>query len=106
MLLLFSTKAEEREAPLVGQQSCWDLDPIIKELRYPLAGFLTFQLETSLLSRSDPFRVLFALERFMEGAGTLHVSSEMIHNSRTLVYLDKCDFWLFDSEKNTTQCSL
>lgn len=29
--LLFSMKAEEDKAPLVGQLSCWDLDPIIQK---------------------------------------------------------------------------
>lgn len=35
-LLLFSMKAEEDKAPLAGRLSCWDLEPIIKRLRYLL----------------------------------------------------------------------
>lgn len=35
-LLLFSMKAEEDKALLAGRLSCWDLEPIIKRLRYLL----------------------------------------------------------------------
>lgn len=60
VLLLFSMEAEEHKAPLVRRPSCWDLDPIIKRLGYPLGAFLTLHHYTSHLSCSDPLGVLFA----------------------------------------------
>lgn len=68
VLLLFSMKEEEDKAPLAGWPSCWDLEPIIKRLRYPL--FLTLHRRTPHLFCSDLARFLFALAHFTEGACT------------------------------------
>lgn len=47
VLLLFSKKAEEHEAPQVRRLSCWDLDPTITRLEFPLGDLLTLHHNTS-----------------------------------------------------------
>lgn len=64
MLLLFSMKAEEHKAPRVRRPSCWDLDPIIQRLGYPLGAFLTLHHYKSHLSCSNPSKVLFAPQQY------------------------------------------